>query len=70
MARFHDFTCGLWVFADKLCLRGDGNSGYNTDCGIDNWNVNIVPEPASILLLAAACPLVLKRSRRVVAAVK
>ena len=51
--------------------RGNsGNSGYNTDCGIDNWHVNIVPEPASILLLAAACPLVLKRSRRVAAAVK
>ena len=33
--------------------RGNsGNGNYETDCGIDNWRVNIVPEPASAALLA------------------
>ncbi len=44
--------------------RGNsGNSGYETDCGIDNWYVNIVPEPASAGLLAMGGLLALRRRR-------
>jgi hypothetical protein len=33
--------------------RGNsGNGGYDTDCGIDNWSVTIVPEPAAAMILA------------------
>lgn len=32
--------------------RGNsGNSGYGTSTGIDNWHVNIVPEPSTFILL-------------------
>lgn len=45
--------------------RGNsGNGGYDTDCGIDNWHVNIVPEPASVGLLALGGLLFLNRRRR------
>ena len=44
--------------------RGNsGNGGYDTDCGIDNWSVNIVPEPASAGLLALGGLLALSRRR-------
>jgi hypothetical protein len=44
--------------------RGNsGNSGYETDCGIDNWSVNIVPEPASACLLAVGGLLAVARRR-------
>jgi len=44
--------------------RGNsGNSGYDTDTGIDNWHVSIVPEPVSFGLLALGGLWVLKRTR-------
>lgn len=44
--------------------RGNsGNSGYDTDCGIDNWHVSIVPEPATLGLIAMGGLLVLRRRR-------
>ena len=45
--------------------RGNsGNGGYSTDCGIDNWSVTIVPEPASLGLLALGGLLALAQRRR------
>ncbi len=44
--------------------RGNsGNGGYDTDCGIDNWHVNIVPEPTSAGLLALGGLLAMRRRR-------
>jgi len=44
--------------------RGNsGNGSYNTECGIDNWHVNIVPAPGAAALIAMG-GLVAARRRR------
>lgn len=44
--------------------RGNsGNSGYSTDCGIDNWRVEIVPSPGAAALLGMGGLLAIRRRR-------
>jgi hypothetical protein len=45
--------------------RGNsGNGGYNTDCGIDNWRVTIVPAPGAAALLGLSGLMVAGGRRR------
>jgi hypothetical protein len=58
-----DFSAAGSVMQFGFHRGNSGNSGYNTDCGIDNWYVNIVPEPASVGLLALGGLVALGRRR-------
>lgn len=45
--------------------RGNsGNGGYSTDCGIDNWHVEIVPTPGAGVLLGMGMLCGARRRRR------
>jgi hypothetical protein len=44
--------------------RGNsGNGSYNTDCGIDNWRVEIIPAPGFVGMAAAGGLLAARRRR-------
>lgn len=44
--------------------RGNsGNNSYNTECGIDNWSVQIIPAPGSAAMLGLGGLLVIRRRR-------
>jgi hypothetical protein len=59
-----DFSAAGSIMQLGFYRGNSGNGGYGTDCGIDNWSVKIVPEPASAGLLALGGLLALSRRRR------
>lgn len=61
-----DFSAAGSIMQLGFYRGNSGNTGYNTDCGIDNWSVNIVPEPATMGLVALGALAALKRRRATV----
>lgn len=59
-----DFSATGSIMQLGFARGNSGNSGYNTDCGIDNWHVNIVPTPGAMGLAMAGGVLAVKRRRR------
>jgi hypothetical protein len=59
-----DFSAAGTVMQFGFTRGNSGNGGYNTDCGIDNWNVQIVPSPGSFALLGLAGLAGIRRRRR------
>lgn len=45
-----DFTITGTTMQLGFWRGNSGNGSYNTDCGIDNWHVNIVPGPGAAAL--------------------
>lgn len=58
-----DFSVSGAVMQFGFWRGNSGNGGYNTDCGIDNWHVNIVPAPGAAALLGLGGLLVARRRR-------
>jgi hypothetical protein len=46
-----DFSIGGTTMQFGFHRGNSGNGGYNTETGIDNWSVSIVPEPGTFALL-------------------
>ncbi len=61
-----DFSASGSLMQFGFWRGNSGNSSYQTDCGIDNWRVEIaqVPTPGSLGLLAAGGALAVRRRRR------
>ncbi|MFZ4574031.1 MAG: hypothetical protein ACOYN0_06515 [Phycisphaerales bacterium] len=47
-----DFSASGGVMQLGFWRGNSGNGSYETDCGIDNWHVDIIPVPGSAALLA------------------
>jgi hypothetical protein len=58
-----DFSATGSVMQLGFWRGNSGNGSYNTECGIDNWRVEIVPAPGAASALAA-CGLLMMRRRR------
>lgn len=58
-----DFSASGGIMQLGFWRGNSGNGSYNTECGIDNWNVNIVPSPASIALMGMGGLLAARRRR-------
>jgi hypothetical protein len=54
LASFPDFSAAGTIMQLGFHRGNSGNSAYNTDTGIDNWRVTIVPEPSTLALLGLA----------------
>jgi hypothetical protein len=61
-----DFSASGTIMQFGFWRGNSGNSSYQTDCGIDNWRLEIqqVPTPGSLGLLAAGGGLAMRRRRR------
>ena len=59
-----DFSAAGSIMQLGFHRGNSGNSGYNTDCGIDNWSVKIVPEPATLSLLGLAGLAIMRKRAR------
>lgn len=58
-----DFSASGGVMQLGFWRGNSGNGSYNTECGIDNWYVNIVPAPGALVLIGMG-GLVASRRRR------
>ncbi len=58
-----DFSAGGGVMQLGFWRGNSGNGSYETDCGIDNWHVEIVPAPGAAALLGMAGLIGLRRRR-------
>ncbi len=51
LASYPDFSATGTIMQFGFQRGNSGNGSYNTDTGIDNWSVKIVPEPSTLALL-------------------
>ncbi len=58
-----DFSASGAIMQLGFWRGNSGNGSYNTECGIDNWHVNIVPAPGAVALMGLT-GLVATRRRR------
>lgn len=58
-----DFSISGGVMQFGFWRGNSGNGPYNTDCGIDNWHVEIVPAPGAAALLGLGGLLATRRRR-------
>ncbi len=58
-----DFSASGGVMQLGFWRGNSGNGSYNTECGIDNWNVNIVPAPGALALVGMGGLLASRRRR-------
>lgn len=58
-----DFSASGGIMQLGFWRGNSGNGSYNTDCGIDNWNVHILPSPGSAALLGLGGLLAGRRRR-------
>lgn len=58
-----DFSASGAIMQLGFWRGNSGNSSYNTECGIDNWHVNIVPAPGAIALMGMGGLLAARRRR-------
>ena len=58
-----DFSASGAIMQLGFWRGNSGNGSYNTDCGIDNWNVHILPSPGSAALLGLGGLLAARRRR-------
>lgn len=58
-----DFSASGGVMQLGFWRGNSGNGSYNTECGIDNWHVNIVPAPGAVALMGMGGLLATRRRR-------
>lgn len=58
-----DFSASGGVMQLGFWRGNSGNGSYNTDCGIDNWHVQIVPAPGAAALVGLGGLLISRRRR-------
>lgn len=58
-----DFTLSGGIMQFGFWRGNSGNTSYNTDCGIDNWSVQIIPTPGAASLVGLGGLLILRRRR-------
>lgn len=58
-----DFSAAGTIMQLGFVRSNSGNGSYNTDCGIDNWHVNVVPAPASAAMLGLGGLMAARRRR-------
>jgi hypothetical protein len=58
-----DFSIAGSVMQFGFWRGNSGNSSYSTDCGIDNWRVEIVPTPGAATLMGLGALVAVRRRR-------
>ncbi len=58
-----DFSAAGSTMQLGFARGNSGNSGYNTDCGIDNWHVTIVPAPGAMAMMGLGGLVCVRRRR-------
>lgn len=58
-----DFSASGGIMQLGFWRGNSGNGSYNTDCGIDNWHVEIVPAPSTLALVGIGGLIAARRRR-------